>query len=476
MGFKDLRDFIQHVEDLGELRRIDGVDWNLEIGAVTEVAAASPGCPMLLFDNIKGLKPGFRVASNLLHTERRLSLALGESNELRGVPLVRKWKDKMEKVLQGPDPVEVHEGPIQENILTGDDVDLYKLPAAVWHELDGGRYFAGVVSIVRDPDEGWVNLGIYRLQVQDKSTLSLYIEPRDKSCRVIRQKYWDKGLSCPIAVSLGHAPPVFIGAAIDAPWGVSEYKIAGELNGGPIPVVRGHYTGLPVPATAEVVLEGEIPPPAVECHDEGPFGEATGYYASGTTPNEPVIKLKCIMHRNDPIIQGAPPMVPTQRRGHFPFLYRCVNIWNDLEKCGISDIQGVYQHGYGFLVISIKQRYAGQAKQAALIAAGSRASERARFIVTVDEDIDPYNMEDVLWAMSMRSEPERDVEVLKECWSGSIDPAVPEVKRLRGDFTTGKTIIIANNPVYRRGEFPAVVSACSAAKAAALEKWGDKIK
>lgn len=476
MGFQDLRDFIAHVDELEELRNIEGVDWDVEVGAITEVAAESPSCPMVLFDNIKGCKPGYRVVTNLLHTERRLALALGEPLDLKGVALVKAWKARLEQFYQGPDAIEVDDGPVLQNVKTGDDVNLFEFPAIKWHELDGGRYFAGVVSIVRDPDEGWTNLGIYRLQVQDKATLSHYIEPRDKSNRVIRQKYWDQGKPCPIAISLGHVPAIFIAAALDAPWGVSEYRIAGDINGGPIPVIRGPYTGLPVPAFSELVLEGEMPPPSVEHRDEGPFGEATGYYASGTTPNEPVVKIKSIMHRDNPIIQGAPPMVPTSGRGHFPFTYRCVNIWNDLERCGIAEIRGVYQHSYGFLVISLKQMYAGHAKQAALIAAGSKGSERARFIVTVDEDIDPSNLEDVLWAVSMRCEPERDVEVIKECWSGSIDPAVPQDKRLRGDFTTGKTIVNACNPVYRRGEFPPTVSASPEVKAAMMKKWWDKIR
>jgi UbiD family decarboxylase len=476
MKFKDLRDFIREVDGLGALRRIDGADWNLEIGTITEVAAASPACPMVLFDKIKDYKPGFRIATNLLHTDQRLALALGESLDLHGVGLVKAWKNKFRDLTLGPDPVEVSDGPIRENIITGKDVNLFDFPSVKWHELDGGRYFAGSVSIMRDPDDGWVNMGIYRLQVQDESTLSIWLEPRDKSGRIIRQKYWAKGESCPIAISLGHAPTIFVAAALDAPYGASEYKIAGQIESAPIPVLPAHYTKLPVPSTSELVIEGEIPPLEVECHDEGPFGEATGYYASGTTLREPVVKVKSIMHRNDPIIQGAPPMIPTRGRGHFPFMYRCVSIWNDLEKCNIPDIQGVYQHAYGIVAISLKQRYAGHAKQAALLASGSKGGERGRFIITVDDDIDPYNLEEVMWAVAMRCEPERDVEVIKETWAGGIDPLVPEVERGRQNLVTGRVIINACRPIYRRGEFPPVATASPEAKAAVMKKWWDSIK
>jgi len=303
----------------------------------------------------------------------------------------------------------------------------------------------------------------------------MYIEPKDKSGRVIREKYWSKGKSCPIAISLGHAPAIFLAGAVEAPYGVSEYKIAGQINGGPIPVLPGQYTKILVPATSEMVIEGEIPPPQLESHDEGPFGEATGYY-SGMSPNEPVIRVKSIMHRNDPIIQGAPPMIPTGGRHHTPFMYRCTHIWNDLEKCNIPDIRGIYQHAYGFLVISLKQRYAGHAKQAGLIASGSRSSERFRFIITVDEDIDPYNIEDVLWAVAMRCEPERDLDVIKETWAGSIDPLVPQVERRRENLVTGRVIINACRPIYRRGEFPPLATASLEAKAAVMKKWWDAIK
>ena len=476
MGFKDLREFIRRVDEIGELRRVDDADWDVEVGAITEVAARSPHCPMLLFDNIKGHKPGYRLVSNLLHSEKRLCLALGESLDLQGVPLVRAWRDRMAEFLDGPPPVEVDDGPVLQNRRTGDDVDLYEFPSPIWHELDGGRYFAGDVSIVRDPDDGWVNLGIFRLQVHDKSTLGIYIEPRDKSTRTIIRKHWAKGEACPIAISLGHSPGIFLGGTIDAPWGVSEYRIAGYFEEGPVPVLRAPYTGLPVPATSEAVLEGEVVPLEVECHDEGPFGEALGYYASGKTPNEPVVKVKSIIFRDNPIIHGAPPMAPLKGGHHFPFNYKCVKVWNDLEKVGIADIRGVYVHTSGFLVISLKQGYAGHAKQALLVAAGSKGTDVVRFIVTVDEDIDPYNLQEVLWAMAMRCEPQLDTEVIKEIWASGVHPSVTPEQRRRNDMASSKILINACKPIFRRDGFPPEVAASPAARANVMDKWWDKIK
>ncbi|MGA3127312.1 MAG: UbiD family decarboxylase [Candidatus Korobacteraceae bacterium] len=470
MGFKDLREFIDTAASCGDVKQVDGADWDLELGAITEVAASTPSCPLLLFDNIKGYKPGYRVATNLLHTERRLALALGESPELRGVKLLRKWKDAMANANQGPPAKEVQDGPVQENLVKGDDVDILKFPSVRWHELDGGRYMAGSVTIVKDPDSGWVNLGIYRHQIQDERTMSVAMEP-GKHGLLIAQKYWDKGLSCPIAVSLGHTPVLFLAATLFAPWGKSEYEVAGFLNGSPIEVLPGPLTGLMIPATSEVVFEGDLLPVDVENREEGPFGEATGYYASPVR-REPVMKVQSIIHRNNPIIQGAPPMRPLPGLWHFPLNYRAISLWNDLERCGIPEIRGVWQHGYGMMAISLAQKYAGHAKQAALIAAGSRGANIIRFIVTVDEDIDPYNVYEVMWAIGTRCDPERDIEVIRDGWSAPIDPLVTVDQRSRVDMTTAKVLINACRPIYRRTDFPPTVAVSPELKEKIMAKWG----
>ena len=470
MGFKDLREFIDTATRFGEVKSVQGADWDLEIGAITEAAASSPACPLLVFDNIKGCKPGYRVVTNLLHTERRLALGLGESPELRGVQLLKRWKESMTKVSQGPSAQQVKDGPVRENLIREQDVDLLQFPCVRWHELDGGRYLAGSVTITKDPDSGWTNLGIYRHQVQDSRTISMAMEP-GKHGLLIAQKYWARGQSCPVAVSLGHAPALFMAATLFAPWGKSEYEVAGFLNGSPIEVVTGELTDLMIPATSEVVLEGEIPPPQVDNRSEGPFGEATGYYASPVR-HEPVMRIKSILHRNNPIIQGAPPMRPLPGLWHFPLNYRAITLWNDLERCGIPEIKGVWQHGYGMMVISVGQKYAGQAKQAALIAAGSRGANIIRFIVMVDEDIDPYNVFEVMWAIGTRCDPARDIEVVRDGWSAPIDPLVTVEQRAMVDMTTPKVLINACRPIFRRKDFPETVAVSPELMRKTMDKWG----
>lgn len=468
MGFRDLREFIQSVDEIGELKRVSGAACHLEIGAITEIAASSTACPAILFENPAGCRIG-RVVVNLLHTEKRMALAIGEPLDLKGIGLAAKSRQILAGMLTGPPPLDVQTGPVMDNRIDVDGINLLDFPAVKWHELDGGPYFTGGMVVTRDPDEGYINLGIYRLQIQDAVTLSLHIEP-GKHGDLITRKYWSRGKSCPLAISLGHVPALFIAATMAVPWGVSEYRVAGLLNGGPIQVVNVPLTGLPVPATAEVVLEGEAPPPSLESRIEGPWGEATGYYASPPV-SKAVVKVRSILHRDKPVIQGAPPMKPFRGMKHFPVSTRTATLWNDLERCSIPGILGVWEHTLGMIVISLEQKYAGHAKQAILIAAGSRSTAGAHFIIAVDDDIDPTSLDQVVWAMTSRCDPERDVEVVREGWSGAIDPLVTEEQTTRRDFTVGKVLINACRPIFRRASFPAVVEVSPAYKAEILRKW-----
>ncbi len=469
MGFHDLRDFIEQADAAGELQRISGANCASEIGALTELVAAKPECRMLLFDQIKGCAPGARVLSNVLHNDARQSLALTGSPDFRGQELVRELRDILDSPGGGLPPEEVTAGPVLENVIRGDDVNLYDLPAVQWHERDGGPYFTGGVCVTRDPDGGWINLGVYRTQIQDKNTLSLHIEP-GKHGHLITRRYWALGQNCPIAISLGHIPGLFVAASGIAPWGQSEYDIAGRLNDAPIQTLPGVTTGLPVPAYSEVVLEGEVPPWDVENAIEGPWGEAVGYYAS-QPELKPVIKVKSVMHRTDPIIQGAPPMKPLKGMKHFAVSFRLASLWRDLERCSIPEIKGVWEYAYGIIVVVIDQRYSGHAKQAALIAAGSRSSGSSRFIIIVDADIDPCDWGQVAWALSSRCDPARDIDIIQEGWSGANDPIVTGKQLASIDYTTGKVLINACTPRWREDAFPPVVEVSLELKAEVLKNW-----
>src|SRR6266508_3410228 len=305
----DLRAFMGELEQLGELKALNGADWNLEIGALTEISAEQNG-PALLFDEIKGYRKGFRILCNIFAGQRRTGMTLGLPRELTGVALLNAWRSRLHDFKPVP-PKTVARGPLLENLVEGDAVDLDKFPTPLWHEKDGGRYIGtGDAVITRDPDTGAVNLGTYRCMIQGKNRISVKMN-KGKHGRLAMQKYHAMGKPCPIAVSVGHAPQLFMAAALPMPPGVEEYGVAGWLCDTPIEVVESVATGLPLPAFGEIVLEGEVAPyNDGEPPKEGPFGEWPGYYADTTVGEVPVMEVKRIYYRNDPIMLGAPPLKP----------------------------------------------------------------------------------------------------------------------------------------------------------------------
>jgi len=469
---KDLREFIQRVEDLGEYKLIEGADWNLEIGTINAWQTSLPSSPMLLFDKIKGYPSGYRVVSNLFATERRTALALGLPLEAKGMELVKAWRDRLRGGIKLIPPVEVKTGPLKENIQVGDEIDLFKFPTPKWHEFDGGRYIGtGNLVITRDPDEGWVNLGTYRVQVHDKNMATIYMSP-GRHADIMRRKYWAKGESCPVVVTCGQDPMLFAPAGLSMPWGMSEYDYTGWIQGAPVEVTKGVVTDLPIPATAEIALEGEIMPPEVESIEEGPFGEWTGYYASAERP-EPTFRVKAVLHRNDPIIQGNPPTIPYKFTvGHG--IRRAAMIWDELER-HLPGVKGAWlvdeAQGPSIAVVSIKQMYPGHAKQAAMVTAGCSAQAYlCRWIIVVDDDIDPSNITEVIWCLGTRTDPE-SVEVIRGCWGSLLDPMLPPEKRERGDTTHSTGLIFACKPYHWRDKFPRSIKVNPELIEQAKRKW-----
>ncbi len=470
----DLRVFMDELNRLGELKVVENADWNLEIGTITELSNEKKG-PALLFDHIKGYPAGYRVISNLTATPRRLKASLGFPVDITDIDLVWRMKEKFKDLKPVP-PAYVTKGPILENVIKDGDVDLLKFPTPKWHELDGGRYIGTAdMVIMRDPKDNWVNVGTYRVQLHDRDTLGLYISP-GKQGRLIREAYWAQGKPCPVAVVFGVHPLVWTPAVLAFPWGTEEFGIAGALLGKPLELVTGEYTGLPIPAYAEIAVEGECPPPEVDSRPEGPFGEWAGYYGSGER-NEPVIKVKRILHRNDPIIVGTPPLKPPGD-GSANYINRASNSWYELERLGIPGIKGVWfmrAGGNRFLkVIAIEQKYAGHAKQVGLAAmSGAEGAYYGRFVIVVDDDIDISNDEDVLWAISTRCDPATAIEIISGCWTGAADPTLTPEKRQRKELTNSRAIINACRPYHWRKDYPKVNKASNELRAATLKKWSD---
>ena len=469
MEYRDLRDWIRKAEELGELKTLKKCDWNLEIGAITELVAHRDDGPAVLFDEIKDYPKGYRVLSNSLSSRKRLALTLDLPVGETKMDFVRAWRERYKKIKPIP-PKFVKKSPLFENVYKDKDVDLLKFPTPKWHDLDGGRYIGtGSIDITRDPDEGWVNWGTYRVMIHDKDSVGFYISP-GKHGRIQRDKYISSGKPCKIAMSFGHDPLVFLAGSIEVPYAVPEYEFIGGVRGEPMELIEGEYSGLPIPANAEIVVEGDVVFDQTKV--EGPFGEWTGYYASAERP-EPFVRIKRLYHRNDPIILGSPPGRPPVELGWYRSYLRSALIWDEMEKAGVPDVKGVWLTVSGgsrlVIVVSIKQRYPGHAKQAAVVASQCHAGAYlGRYVIVVDDDIDPSNTDDVIWAMSSRSDPDTDIDIIRRCWSGPLDPIIQPGKK---GFNS-RAIIDACRPFEWMKDFPPVAESSKEVLDATAKKWG----
>ena len=476
MSQQDLRTWLEALDEMEPVKLFKGAHWDLEVGAITkffqfkarEVFPRS--IPAVLFDQIEGYPAGYRVLANALDSLKRLAFTLGLPTDLKPMEFVRLWRERS-KELVPLKPEVVKDGPVLENVDVGKKVNMLKFPTPKWHELDGGRYIGtGSVTITRDPDEGWVNLGTYRVQIHDEKNLGFWISPGQHG-RIHREKYFSRGQPCKVAISFGHHPLYLLAGTSKLPWGFSEYEFVGALRKEPVKVILGEFTGLPIPADAELVIEGESSPG--ETRTEGPFGEWTGYYGSSARP-EPVIKVKSVMYRNNPIIMGAPPVRGSQM---FNTFLGPAAIWEELEKAGVPDVRGVWCNeaagGHLIIIVSIKQRYPGHARQAALLATSCSAGARhGRYVIVVDEDIDPSNSTDLLWALATRSDPERSIEIFRRCWSTSLDTAIPREEWGHNS----RAIIDACRPYEWMADFPKVVEVSQEVRERTWKKWEKELK
>ncbi|MBI4487950.1 MAG: UbiD family decarboxylase [Deltaproteobacteria bacterium] len=474
--FEDLRDFVDVLRKLGQLRTIEGADWDLEIGALTEAVAEQKG-HALLFDRVKGYPAGFRILTNPFGSLPRTALLLRLPVDVNAVTMLDLWRRRLANFTPIA-AVEVRDGATFEMRIVDQDVNLWKFPAPRWHELDGGRYIGtGAGVITRDPETGVVNIGAYRCMIQSNNTMS--VKPnKGKHGQIHMEKYHAEGKSCPVVVSLGQDPTLLLAAGLAPPFTVSEYDFAGWVRGRPVPVVQGEFTGLPIPADAEIVAEGEIPPPGdVEWPREGPFGEWLGYFTPGTIGEVPLMHVKAIYYRRDPILLGLPPLKPPA-----PFPYAlpvgCGIVWDQLEKAGIPGVKGVWSFvggggaGGPFLVVAIKQLYSGHGKQTAMVAASCRGGALGgKFVVVVDDDVDITNPGEVIWAIATRCDVGRGTDIVKGVWTTRSDPSLSPAQRVSRNYSSDRIIIDGCRPYEWKEEFPPVNAFSPEYKRDVLERW-----
>ncbi|MBI4481254.1 MAG: UbiD family decarboxylase [Acidobacteria bacterium] len=437
VGPRDLREFMKIIEGMGQLRRITAsVSWDQEMSTVVYLANREPGEPALMFENVAGYPTP--VLWNMLGSStQRFAAAMGLDPSLTVKDLIQAVRYRLKHRLP-PEVVKPENAPVYQNTRTGEAVDLNVFPVPKHWPLDGGRYIGTADAVItRDPEKGHLNAGTYRLMVHDRNHVGLYMSP-GKDARLQIERTWKQGRPCEVAAVCGVEPALFMASGLTLPKTESEFDYVGGLKGRPLELVQGKATSLLFPARAEIVLEGIAYPDTYR--KEGPFGEFTGYYGRPEDLS-PVVEVKALHFRSQPVLTAAL-MADHWTANECGLLYavvRSARVWDDLDRLGVPGIQGVYAHpaaagGFGMTIVSLEQRFPGHAPQVlSLVAQCPGGAYFSKWIVTVDEDVDPTNINEVLWAMATRCKPVEDIDILRNTWSTWLDPSQnPPEKRPYG--------------------------------------------
>ena len=422
-----LRELMAESQSHGELKEIrQPIDWDEEMGALNYMVAQREDAPVLWFKNIRDARYDSSAVFNLFGTGKdRIARALGLPRGKTTRELIEFTKDNFGRKIP-PRLVPEAKAPVNEIILEGNDIDLRHFPAPKMWPRDGGRYLGTWdVLVTRDLEDGHLNLGTYRQMIQGPRELFCYWSP-GKDARLQSERYWAQNKPFPVAAVYGPDPLLLLVGCITVAKTESEYDYVGGLVNEPVDIFHSELTGLDLPASAEIIVEGFMHPGKEG--REGPFGEFTGYYGrpEGLTP---IIDVERIRMRKSPILTCA--LMADHPANELGLLYgivRGAKIWNDLDKLGMPGIKGVYcppfgAGGFGITTVSIEQRYAGHASQVATLAAQCPAGAYfSKLIIVVDDDIDPTDINQVLWAMSTRFSPVDDIDILRNTWSTWLDP------------------------------------------------------
>ena len=435
--YRDLREFIARLETDGRLHRVRReVDWDLELAHVAKINEQQAG-PALLFENVKGY-PNASVLTSLFTAKERVAMALELPPETRFLEIARSWVQRIKDKRIAP--VEVPTGACKEVIETGDAADLRSLPAPWFYPKDGGRYIGTAAYLVtRNLDTGRLNLGTYRVMIIDGKRAGIQMI-KAKDAEIDLRGYAARKQPMPVALVIGGDPLLFLCSSTLFPLTESEYDVVGALRDAPMPVVKAETSDLLVPADAEIVIEGEIAPG--ELLPEGPFGEYPGYYSGAGAVDREYIRVKTITHREHPILWSTTVGKPITDTHMVMGINRTASLWNDLQNMKIPGIMGVYgppaAAGRMLAIIQLKQMYHGHSTQVGLAAfATNTGNYGLKTVILVDEDIDPENMEQVMYALGFRYQPDRGTQILERGRSTPLDPSLPIEQR----YMTSRVII-----------------------------------
>lgn len=440
MKYKDLRDFIDQLEKIGELKRVSmEIDTELEMTEIADRTLRAGG-PAILFENPKGAN--MPVLANLFGSPKRVALGMGQDSveSLREV-------GKLLAFLKEPDPPkglkdlwskipvfkqvlnmpvkEVKKAACQQNIISGDDVDLGLLPIQRCWPGDAAPLITWGLSVTRGPHKKRQNLGIYRQQVIAKNKVIMrWLSHRGGALDFKEWCQTHPGENYPVSVALGADPATILGAVTPVPDTLSEYAFAGLLRGDKTEVVKSISNDLQVPASAEIVLEGYIA--QGETAPEGPYGDHTGYY--NEVDEFPVFTVTHITHRDNPIYHstytGRPPDEPAilgvaLNEVFVPILQKqfpeIVDFYLPPEGCS-----------YRMAIVTMKKQYPGHAKRVMMgVWSFLRQFMYTKFVIVCDDDVNARDWNDVIWAITTRMDPARDTMLVENTPIDYLDFASP---------------------------------------------------
>ncbi len=422
---EDLRGFLRELENRGELRRVKArVSVELEIAEILRRVAR--GGPALLFENIDGFE-GWRLVGNLFSTLERVKLALG-------VERLEEAGERFTRLAKGPPPLtlgekvralreaasfgrylpKVSKAPWKDNEWSEPDLD--RIPAIKTWPKDAGRFFTFPIVITRDPETGIHHFGVYRMQVMGKNITGMHWHVHKRGA-AYHERY---GEEMPVAVAVGVDPVVAFTAVAPVPEGIDSYLFAGVMAGRPIQVTKGEK-GLLIPSSAELVMEGVVPPN--ETRIEGPFGDHMGYY---TPPAPfPIFRVERMYTREDPIFHATVVGYPwledailgkAVERTFLPFVKMLMPEVVDLNL-------PEYGLFHGLAIVSIRKRYPGHARQVAMGLLGLGQFSLTKMVVVVDHDVNVHDLNQVMYAVASTVDPQRDVQIVENAVADELDHA-----------------------------------------------------
>jgi len=409
----DLRSFLHTLKENKELIELeDEVSPRYEVTSIFKEVLGEQGGPAVLLNNVSGY-PGRKLAGNLLASREKMALALGcQVEDLRDAYLKGRFASLEPVQVQGS-------APAQEETVA-EEIDLLSLlPAPIFHQGDAGPYLTAGVLLAKDPDTGVMNSGIHRLQLKGKTRLGVFLATPPLSNYFKRSE--EEGKPLQVAVALGLHPAELLAAAVSLKEGMkSKIHLAGGLAGRGMPLTPASSLDMMVPATAEIILEGQLLPDIREA--EGPFGESTGYYFEAESP---ILEIQAVTFRKDPILTVIPPWgIETDI---ILAVFSGAELWKELHRVipevrdvtflpGSLTFQGVIQVSESLSREKIRQ----------LIYLALNLDRRLKHVIVVDDDVDIHSSREVLWALGTRFQGSTDLICLPGLEGYVIDPSTQE--------------------------------------------------